>query len=122
MEQLQTFLMLIFAMAIWHAIADYPMQGDFMARAKNRLTPVAGIPWRTVLLMHGLIHAAGVWLVTGYVSLAIAEVIIHCIVDDLKCRKKISFNTDQFIHLLCKVAYAVMTIRWAGSYHSYLLS
>jgi hypothetical protein len=28
-----------------HALADYPLQGDFLSRAKNRSAPIPGFPW-----------------------------------------------------------------------------
>jgi hypothetical protein len=28
-----------------HALADYPLQGDFLARAKNHTAPIPGISW-----------------------------------------------------------------------------
>lgn len=33
------------ALVAGHALADYPLQGDFLARAKNRTAPIAGFPW-----------------------------------------------------------------------------
>lgn len=115
MIQLHTFLALFLALLMWHAIADYPLQGDFMARAKNRNTPVPGIPWYIIMLMHTLIHAAGVWVLTGIIWLAFAEIVLHFLIDDMKCRKRISFETDQFLHLLCKAMYVVIVIKFHGN-------
>lgn len=28
-----------------HALCDYPLQGDFLAKAKNRAAPLPGVPW-----------------------------------------------------------------------------
>lgn len=33
------------ALVAGHALADYPLQGDFLARAKNRAAPIPGVPW-----------------------------------------------------------------------------
>jgi hypothetical protein len=33
------------ALVAAHALCDYPLQGDFLARAKNRAAPIAGVPW-----------------------------------------------------------------------------
>ena len=100
------YFQLVFALLIWHAIADYPLQGDFLAKAKNHKAPIPGIWWAIPLVMHGLIHAGGVWLITGFVSLAIIELILHCIIDHLKCRGSINFAADQFAHYFCKLMYA----------------
>ena len=36
----------IFAMmVVGHVLADYPLQGDFLSRAKNRFSPIVGVPW-----------------------------------------------------------------------------
>ena len=90
-----------------HFLADYPLQGDFLARAKSRYLPVAGVPWYQALLAHASIHAGSVFLVTGSLLLASAELISHCVIDDLKCFGRISFNTDQIAHVICKVMWAV---------------
>lgn len=85
-----------------HALADYPLQGDFLAKAKNRTTPVPGVPWWQALGAHVAIQGAFVALITGVWWLFIAEAAIHWFTDDAKCRGKISFNTDQAIHVGCK--------------------
>lgn len=88
-----------------HALADYPLQGDFLSKAKNRTVPIPGVPWYQALGAHAMIHGGAVALVTGSQRLGIAEAVIHAIADDLKCRGKLSFNQDQAIHLACKVAW-----------------
>lgn len=100
------YFQLVFALMIWHALADYPLQGDFLAKAKNHKTPIPGIWWGIPLVMHGLIHAGGVWVITGFASLALIELVVHCIIDHLKCRGTISFAADQFAHYFCKLMYA----------------
>jgi hypothetical protein len=85
-----------------HCFFDYAGQGDFMSKAKNRTAPTPTVPWQTVLASHAAIHGAAVALITGIWWLFIAEAVIHFATDDLKCRGKISFNTDQAIHLACK--------------------
>lgn len=97
--------MLLFALMIGHALADYPLQNDFLAKAKNRLTPVPGITWWVALFNHALIHAGFVWLFTGSFFLALFEVVLHMWIDDAKCRTKITFNEDQILHLVCKIDY-----------------
>jgi hypothetical protein len=62
-------------MLIGHAVADYPLQGDWLARAKNRtLALVAGETiWWHALAAHAAIHAGAVRLATGSWWLAGAE-------------------------------------------------
>lgn len=100
-----TYTMMFIALIGAHALADYPLQGDFLAKAKNRANPISGVPWYQALGAHAAIHGGFVALITGVWWLFIAEAAIHALTDDAKCRGKISFNTDQTIHLLCKVAW-----------------
>lgn len=93
-----------------HALADYPLQGDFLANGKNRTKPIPGVPWQQVLAAHAMIHGGVVALVTGIWWLFFAEAVIHAVTDDAKCRGKISFNTDQTIHYICKVAW--LAVAW----------
>lgn len=99
----------IFALLLgWHALADYPLQGDFLARAKNRAAPIPGVPWYQAMGAHVAIHALGVWLITGVWWMGAIEAVAHFATDDAKCRGKIGFNTDQFLHIALKTAFAVI--------------
>jgi hypothetical protein len=40
----------------------------------------------------------------------LAEVFIHAITDHLKCEKKIGINTDQAIHIICKIVWAALAL------------
>lgn len=101
------------ALCVGHALADYPLQGDFLARAKNRANPLAGTPWFQALGAHALIHAGFVGLVTGSLWIAAAEFFAHAAIDDLKCTGKIDFNADQVLHIVCKLIWVV--IAFAGA-------
>ena len=96
---LEMFALLVFA----HFIADYPLQGDFLAKGKNRLQPIPGIPFWHPLTAHTVIHGGFVGIITGSLWLGLAETAVHWITDDAKCRGKISYNTDQAIHIICKL-------------------
>ena len=85
-----------------HALADYPLQGDFLAKAKNRKAPIPGVPWYQALGAHAIIHGAAVAIITGKPVLGVAEAVVHAITDDLKCRGKLTYNQDQAIHVACK--------------------
>lgn len=105
------FAWLLFALVFCHVLADYPLQGDFLARAKDRHSDLAKVfDWRHALLAHSMIHAGFVALVTGSLSLAMAELSIHALTDMLKCERIISLNTDQAVHIACKVAWAAITV------------
>ncbi|BCG50210.1 DUF3307 domain-containing protein [Ralstonia phage RP13] len=103
-----TLFLLIFA----HSLADYPLQGDFLAQGKNRNTPVGKMFWPYCLSSHAIIHAGFVLLITGNITFAIAEFFIHGITDWLKCENKINMFVDQFIHYACKFAYVAIIYWW----------
>lgn len=98
-EVVQLFAVLLVA----HAIADYPLQGEFLAKAKNRFDPIPGVPWYQALGAHALIHAGAVGWATGSVTLGAAEWVCHGLIDDLKCGRRIGYNIDQLLHVVCKV-------------------
>ena len=98
-------LLLLFA---GHALCDYPLQGDFLAKGKNHKAPIPGIPWYHCLIAHGLIHAGMVCLVTGSLWFGLAEFAIHCATDYAKCNGNIDFQEDQFVHYSCKMLWALL--------------
>jgi len=100
------FATLLFALVFAHALADYPLQGEFLATAKNRNTPVGKMFWMHALPAHAIIHGGFVLFLTGSLWLAIAETVIHGITDWFKCENKISLHVDQAIHLSCKFVWA----------------
>lgn len=91
-----------------HALADYPLQGDFLAKGKNRNAPMPGCPWWQLLSAHSAIHGLFVGIITKRPMLGVVEAIIHAVTDDAKCRGRISYNQDQGIHIACKVVWAVL--------------
>jgi hypothetical protein len=109
----------LFALCIGHALADFPLQGEYLAIGKNRRFLIhlqdpsrpANI-WFTCMLVHCLIHAGFVWLITGSSLLAAGELVIHWIIDVAKCEGKTTFNQDQLLHLFCKIVY--VGVAWAG--------
>lgn len=98
----------LFALLIGHALADYPLQGDFLARAKNHKNPVPGVPWYQALAAHSLIHGGMVWAITGLWWLGLIEATSHACVDWLKCDGRIGFNADQAIHIVYKITYVII--------------
>lgn len=101
---------LLFAMLIGHAVADYPLQGDFLARGKNHRNPITGIAWWIILPAHALIHGGAVWAITGSSLLGLLETVAHCLIDWLKCDERTSFITDQVLHVICKVMWVVIIL------------
>jgi hypothetical protein len=100
------FFSLLFLLFVGHALCDYPLQGDFLAKGKNQHAPLPGVPWYQCMFAHSLIHAGMVGLVTGSLTLAILELILHFGIDFWKCEGALSFNKDQAAHFACKVFWA----------------
>ena len=104
---------LFFAMAIGHAVADYPLQGQYLARTKdpkgrNESLGEGKNDWILSLNAHCLIHGGMVWLITGVVWYGLVEWLLHLIVDYLKIRELTSLAGDQLLHFACKLVYAVV--------------
>ena len=93
-----------------HALADYPLQGDFLAKAKNHLNPIPGVPFYQALAAHGAIHGAAVGVFLQSPLLGACEFVAHCAIDYLKCANRISFNVDQALHVACKVIWLAIAI------------
>lgn len=116
-----TAFVLLFGFLIGHAFADFPLQGDFLSRGKNR----HGIPvtladgkttpkdlWIYLMSAHCLIHAGFVWLICGSVVIAMLEFVLHWLIDVVKCEGWSSFAGDQWMHIGTKALYVV--ILWQG--------
>lgn len=120
-DNLLSALILFFAFAIGHAFADFPLQGDFLSRGKNRhIDPPKladgkespGNLWVWLMSAHCLVHAGFVWIISGFFVFALAEFILHWLIDVLKCEGRTSFAMDQWLHLLTKVAYVAVIWVW----------
>jgi hypothetical protein len=101
---------IIILLLLWHALADFPLQGDFLSRAKDP-TGIGNVIWPWCMGAHCMIQAGGVYLITGAWQVAVFEFATHWVIDWTKCRGRISFNTDQVLHLVGKlviVAYLVL--------------
>lgn len=104
---------LFFAFLVIHTLADFPLQGDYLARQKVRSTATCTTDWLIALTAHSIIHAGGVWLVTGSLGLGLAELVLHWLIDLAKGEGKFGVVVDQSLHLLCKLAYVVILVMTA---------
>jgi hypothetical protein len=107
---------------VGHALADYPLQGDFLARAKNYRQPIPGVPWIHGLFWHSVIHGGVVGLITGSVWLGVAETGVHLVIDHAKCMGwfgpsdgasyyvQRAFHLDQALHVLCKLVWVAILL------------
>jgi hypothetical protein len=117
-------LALTFWLMVGHSLADYPLQGDFLAKAKDPDGPFASdyhIPaWAS--LSHAAIHAGFVTFITGSLLLGALELVAHWGIDMAKCMKLISFNTDQWLHTACKLFYVSLFIIYPAMFHPFALA
>jgi hypothetical protein len=104
------FLTVLVLLCFGHSLADYPLQGQFLADGKNRHTAVGQLFWPYHLSSHATIHAGFVLIITGSVYLALAEFVVHGITDWMKCEGKISMLIDQIVHYGCKIVWAAVAI------------
>lgn len=106
--------LLLFAFVIGHALADFPLQGEFLAMRKNHRIPLPkGDPsprtlWIYCLSAHCFIHAGFVWIISGLAVLAIAEFVAHWLIDFAKSEGWTNFHVDQGLHIVCKGAFVVL--------------
>jgi len=104
-------LALFAAFMVAHALADFPLQGDYLARQKSRKHADSRSDWIIALTAHCVIHAGGVWLVSGSLAFAAAELFLHGVIDLGKGEEKYGTATDQILHLTCKLAYVWLLVR-----------
>lgn len=102
-----TFFLLVFA----HYLADFPLQGDFLAKIKNKEFAIEGVPWWIGMTAHCGIHGGFVMIITNSVLLGIFEFVTHYLIDCVRSSKEISFSTDQYFHILTKI---IILILWIG--------
>jgi len=94
---------------IGHAIADFALQTEWMALAKQPGRRFDGeVIWPPVLAWHAAMHAGAVKLATGSWLLAGLEFVAHAAIDYARGRGRLSFNADQAAHVGCKVVWAVL--------------
>mgnify|MGYP001359653698 CR=1 FL=1 len=106
METLHLALLLVFG----HYLGDYGLQSAYMAAGKNRHDPNNRTPWFHPLFAHCAIHSGFVYLATGSVTLALAELAAHFVIDDTKCRGWFGEGTDQALHLFCKAVWLALLV------------
>ncbi len=103
-------LALFAAFAVLHFVADFPLQGDYLARNKVRSNAGSISDWIVALCAHSAIQAGGVWLVSGSPVFAAVEFALHGLIDLSKGEGKFGLMTDQTLHLACKIGYVVAII------------
>ena len=96
------------AFIVVHALADFPLQGDYIAKQKARRHADNNSVWIVALTAHCIIHAGGVWLVSGSLALGCVEFVLHALIDIGKGEEKFGLVADQLMHVACKLTYALV--------------
>ncbi len=94
-----------------HFAADYCFQPADVAREKNHNSTTELqkiVPWYYWLMSHCCTHGLAMYLVTGSVLICFMETVVHFAIDFAKCDGKTSLQTDQILHVLCKVCWCVI--------------
>jgi hypothetical protein len=82
-----------------HAVGDYWMQSDALAKMKNRH---GSHMWMYALTSHAIHHGLAVFVVTGSLAIGIGETISHWLIDFGKCENWYGIHADQAAHIACK--------------------
>ena len=104
---------MLFQLLCGHALTDFSLQSDAMAKGKNRhkksdyiLAGQKSTPcWFYWLAAHGLISGGMVYLITQNIWCGLAETVIHCVIDFLKCDNHFGPHFDQFFHFVWRIVY-----------------
>ncbi len=110
-------MILFFKLIMGHALADFALQSDSMAKGKNRnrkpdmsVVPPGQVytpSWMYWLTAHALIHGMCVWIITQNMALGVAETVCHWGIDFGKCESWYGMHEDQIMHLICKAAWVL---------------
>lgn len=109
---LHYFASTFFVLLFYHFLADFPLQGDYMAKAKIPLVNPPGI-WFFAMFGHSVIHAGFVFLATKQLSLALLQLVTHFAIDFGKCdgwfgEGSKAFVRDQVLHIAVLVLIALL--------------
>lgn len=117
---------IFFWLLVAHCIADFPLQGDWLARSKNPNAIVLEDEeiWPWSMTAHCLIHAGAVFYIVSFANMpgvaaicATGEFTMHFLIDYHKCMGYIGYVKDQLYHVFMKGAHvaAIVAAAWVHS-------
>jgi len=112
------FCIAFFWLLVGHAVSEFALQSDAMAKGKNFNSEPGPVPWYYWMASHSLIHAGAVTLITGSIFLGIMELVLHFAADCAKCAGYTSIHVDQFFHVICKLCWAYLAAQDGVAYVS----
>ena len=106
---------LCFRLLLAHAVCDFVLQSDTMAKGKNRNNAPPVLPpgqkvcacWPYWLTAHALVAGAGVWWATELMAFGVFEFMFHWVIDFAKCEGMTDPHVDQSLHMWCRVLYLI---------------
>jgi len=99
---------------VFHAIFDYGLQSEFIAKGKNHREPLPNVPWVPVLMAHSIMHGGAVAFVSGNVYLGAAEFVAHFATDFAKSAG--FFGADRFrAHIVDQIVHILWKILWIAA-------
>ncbi len=106
-------LSLLILMLAGHLVGDFVLQPAPMSSGKNRNKSREqfddGFPqWYYWLSAHASAHGLIVYFITGSILFLVLEFLSHWMIDFIKCDKLINLHQDQALHILTKVAFALV--------------
>lgn len=119
----ESFITLFVILLTWHFLAEYPLQDDFLAINKspsgrpyqgqqNAIDPHPN--WFMYMLIHCFIQAAGVFMITMSLWLAVVGFAAHYFIDCRHCNGTLTDWQEQRLYALTLaiIAFIVMLIRY----------
>lgn len=111
-------IQLLFKLLCGHALADFALQSDSMAKGKNRHKKPANIPagqqytpcWMYWLGAHALIHGGTTSLITSSFVCGLIMTVSHFVIDFAKCENWTNPHVDQLLHALIIVGLVLYLI------------
>lgn len=92
-------MQVLFWLLCVHALTDFSLQTDAMAKGKNRHVSTSPVGWPYWLTAHVLIAGGGVGLVLGSPLIGALYALSHWVTDWAKCEGRTTIHIDQAIHL-----------------------
>lgn len=123
-----SFLIGLWLMLCGHALMDFPLQSDFIAKGKCPKASPQFVPWYYVMASHALVHGLAVTaaislalgrLAPGAVLAGIFESALHFAIDVLKCENCTNIHVDQALHVLCKLVWAFAIVIYVDVHHDF---
>ena len=125
---MMTFFESLFLLVCLHFLADFPLQGEYMAREKSpKGRPLGRMEnaeapnqeWWLIMAGHCAIHSLMAYLVTYSLWLAVFMFVTHYMIDCRRCYQQITFLMDQMAHFV--IILIIATIHTATK-HGYQLA